>query len=226
MEIESVGVDLSKNHYGLCHIETNGKINFIYSYFKPYLKKLDKDRQEQFYQVIEREENNEHFSFKKIRYSYDDKKYNVIECDSLKSRINIKALTEYLENNVSHSKMVILEDYVSSGTKVMQLVHTAESFKYYLVNNGNKSGLILFICPVVTWRKFLWADIDLKTDDAYVKINLALEKFHKDVHTFMYSLGEPWDVTKEMIDSYSLANMKRHYGEMFKKQYNNRIYIF
>ena len=222
-EVDVLGVDLSKNHYGICHIDKDDNIHFIYSYFKPFLKKDYKTRNTQWYSVIERSETIGKFSFEKIRFNYDDKNYNEIKCDALKSELNVKSLTAYLENIKNETKLIVLEDYVMSGQKIVQLVHVTESFKYHL---KNKQGLILFICPVSTWRKYMWSQIELKTDDPYEKINKALELYHKEVRDFIHNLGEPWDVVKEMIDSYGLANIKNHYGELFLKTYTNRIYIF
>ena len=143
--MDAIGVDLSKNHYGICHVEKNGKINFIYSYFKPFLKRDQKTHQnETIIKVIETEVENSEFSFKKILYKYNDILYNQIECDALKSRTNIKSLIDFIESVTSNGKMIILEDYVMDGTKIVQLVHVTESFKYKITSIKCNSSMILF----------------------------------------------------------------------------------
>jgi hypothetical protein len=222
--MHSIGVDLSKNHFGLCRIGEDGKIDFVYLYYKDYLKR-DQSLSESWYKTIEMDVKDDNFTFKKIRISYNSKKENQIWCDSLKSKISLKEIRSFLDEKKG-SKLIVLEDYVMNGTKVVQLVHVGESFKYQLSERICDDPHILFICPVQTWRKFIFKGVELKTKDPYEKINKSLEIYHKTVYNYIHEFDLSNDIKKEMIDSYCLANIKRYYNNVFMKQYEKRIFIF
>jgi len=220
------GIDLSKNHFGFCHISETGKTTLRYVYFKEYLQKEQKQNLGRYAKVQERVIDNDKFLFEKIRFSYDNKNYNQIQMDALKSQLNLSLLEDYIAI-VDGPKFVVLEDYVMQGERIVQLVHVGESFKYQFANKEKWKSVILYLCPSVSWKAATWSKLKLPPGhklDAYEKIDMAL----KDDETYQYikSLQEREDVTKDLIDSYGLARMHRYYSEVFLATNSKRIFVF
>jgi hypothetical protein len=222
--MHSIGVDLSKNHFGLCRINEDDSVDFMYLYYKDYLKR-ERNKTECHYKTIEENIKDGDITFKKIRISYDSNRLNTIECDALKSKISLKEIKSFIEEKTG-SRLIVLEDYVMSGSKVVQLVHVGESFKYQLSERIYDGSHILFLCPVQTWRKYITENVKLKVKDPYVKIKKSLELYHKKIYNFIDKHDISNDVKKEIIDSYCLANIKNHYDNLFLKTYHKRIFIF
>jgi len=228
--MQAIGVDLSKNHFGFCHIDKEGKTTLRYVYFKEYLQKERKENLKnprQYFKTIEREVKENEFTFEKIKFSYDNKNYNQIQSDALKSKLNLNLLEEYLLS-IDGPKFVVLEDYVMQGGKIVQLVHVGESFKYQFTDKEKWKSVILFLCPVQTWRSSMCGHIHSAPgckQTPYEKIDIALRDNDK-TYQFIKTLNETDDVVKDLIDCYGLARMHKHYNEIFLAQYSNRIFIF
>lgn len=224
--MQAIGVDLSKNHFGFCHVNKNGKITLRYVYFKEYLQKERKTQLGQYFQIKERVLETEKYCFEKIKVGYDNDKYNQIESDALKSQIALRLLEEYLIN-IDGPKFVVLEDYIMSGTKIVQLVHIGESFKYQFTNKEKWKSVVLFVCSLQTWQASLCGHIKTPKgikQTPYEKIAIALKD--DPTYQFIQSLQESNEVNKDLIDSFGLANMYKHYNEVFLAKYAHRIYVF
>lgn len=221
----SFGVDLSKNHFGLCTIKPNGKIEFVYFFFKPFFVKDYKNHPDDqaFIENLNKIKK-ENFTFLKYCCKYNNKNFSQIRCDSLKSSIAVEFLFRKIRKFKS-DMIVILEDYVYGGTKIVQLVHVSESFKYLMVDDNIDHKMTLALISVGTWRKYMWADVKgIKGEETYDRIIRAMKIFHKDAINFIESLNESKDVVKELIDSYALAIMKNHWTKPFEKNYQKNIY--
>lgn len=223
--MDILGLDLSKNHYGLCHIEQSGKINFQYVWFKPYLKR---DKATTTYTLVEeRFVDQPKHSYRQLCYKYDDQKFNTIYVDAFKSDLFIESLKAYL-NILSGSRFISLEDYVM-GDRIIQLVHVTESLKYHIAKTYSKKETTLFLCPNVTWKKFFSHGVSLKSPDPkkpYLKIDEVMKQFYPSEKTFIDSLIVSWDIYKDLIDSFGLANAAKADSLVFRSQYQKRIFTF
>jgi len=225
MKLHSIGVDLSKNHFGLCHLDINGKTNFVYCWFKPYLKR---DKATTFHTFeLTKEVETKDFKYREMIFKYDDKTHNQILVDGMKSKLFTQVLKDFI-SDIEGPKFVSLEDYVTSGQKVIQLVHISESFKYFLAELGTEKEIILFLCPNVTWKKYLCPGLKVRSDDKkkpYKMIDACLTSIHQETKKFLDSLEVKQDIYKDLVDAYGLAYVYKSYDQLFIEKYKKRLFI-
>jgi len=220
-----LGVDLSKNHYGLCTIFDDGKIEFNYSYFKPFLVR---DKPTAFHvRSVDRLVIDGNYKYEEVCHKYDDKTNNSMLVDAYKSDIFIDSLKKHL-SQIYGPVFISLEDYVA-GDKIIQLVHVTESFKYLVAKKYVDKTATIMLCPNVTWKKYLGRGMPLKSDDKkdpYKEIKRCMALQYKEVNRFIESLNVKQDIFKDLIDSFGLANVYASYSPIFEVTYKKRLFTF
>lgn len=222
-----VGLDLSKNHYGLTLFKED-KVFLYYVYIKPFtkteLKKLGNSITDSI--SVDEDITKDNLSFKKIKINVNPE-INQIGLDALKSK-NINSTIQTILKEHSHSNedkiYVSLEDYIIINNGIVSLVHTTEQFKYDFLKEENRR---LFLCCNASWKKLLGKEASKKPTgkDRYENLKNFIRTSHNDIHDFMVSLNQNDDVIKDLIDSWGLAMAWRHKDNpIFKVSYSKRIF--